>query len=803
MDSNLSLKEKVFDLWYNYKKYIILSLCIILVFVIILIISLSNKSRSNGGSSFKDIERIMIINAQNYVKNNNLANNSYISLNNLNIKIDEELNCETLSGVYKENDSYYPYLICKDYKSESINKIDKENESNKKYALLDGENPYIISGGAYIEKGVTDNQNYRISIKNQDVNDGLNIVTYSISDNGKYVGTLKRIVIAEDLVGSYPVLTLIGAKTRTIAKGSKYAETGYDAIDQRDGNITDKVVVEGSVDTSKAGTYKLTYTVTNSQGKSAKEERTIIVNDSEDLKLEISHKLTPETVTEKSVTIKVTVKGNGFKNIVLPDNSESTNNEVSYTVYKNSTYDFVIYDTNNNSEVYSVTVKNIDDGIKGVCTGEYENGYGLAQLTFKLTGGSPKIYKFYSDNKLIQSGKETTYQATNNFTLLINPKVVITNIYGKDTTITCSVKHSNYLTYNSKGYYFSKRASADSNGSVINPYPSNGISYYIHIPNGVTKDDKLPLLVAMHGGFGYGIPCGQYTLSEKGQNTHYIRNALSGGGRLNNISGYDPRAIVIAPSNMTCNWEGSVPSALDIIYAYVKLYNIDFDTIIVTGSSQGGYGTLYMTMLEEHILYRATNNTSISELASHYDGLSGDDIKQYNRNLKHDIYYQDEARTIFNNGSTVMVRPKTENDQRSLFTLVVPVSPAKNESRCGFTPSTIYDSDRDCPSSPPYKLKTPIWLVSSNDEYGKVQMFAQELKAYYNGKIEVRYTVMTKLRSIGLDEHQGTEVVIWGRTSAFEWALRQKYGQVVLNGDPGISKIESEIGANFAGAWQP
>ena len=408
MDSNLSLKEKVFDLWYNYKKYIILSLCIILVFVIILIISLSNKSRSNGGSSFKDIERIMIINAQNYVKNNNLANNSYISLNNLNIKIDEELNCETLSGVYKENDSYYPYLICKDYKSESINKIDKENESNKKYALLDGENPYIISGGAYIEKGVTDNQNYRISIKNQDVNDGLNIVTYSISDNGKYVGTLKRIVIAEDLVGSYPVLTLIGAKTRTIAKGSKYAETGYDAIDQRDGNITDKVVVEGSVDTSKAGTYKLTYTVTNSQGKSAKEERTIIVNDSEDLKLEISHKLTPETVTEKSVTIKVTVKGNGFKNIVLPDNSESTNNEVSYTVYKNSTYDFVIYDTNNNSEVYSVTVKNIDDGIKGVCTGEYENGYGLAKLTFKLTGGSPKIYKFYSDNKLIQSGKETT-----------------------------------------------------------------------------------------------------------------------------------------------------------------------------------------------------------------------------------------------------------------------------------------------------------------------------------------------------------------------------------------------------------
>lgn len=38
------------------------------------------------------------------------------------------------------------------------------------------------------------------------------------------------------------------------------------AIDKEDGDLTSKIKVDGEVDTSKAGTYVLTYTVTDSKG---------------------------------------------------------------------------------------------------------------------------------------------------------------------------------------------------------------------------------------------------------------------------------------------------------------------------------------------------------------------------------------------------------------------------------------------------------------------------------------------------------------------------------------------------------
>lgn len=47
--------------------------------------------------------------------------------------------------------------------------------------------------------------------------------------------------------------------------------------DEVDGDLTDKITVEGSVDTSKEGEYTLVYSVTNSRGKTATFTRTVIV----------------------------------------------------------------------------------------------------------------------------------------------------------------------------------------------------------------------------------------------------------------------------------------------------------------------------------------------------------------------------------------------------------------------------------------------------------------------------------------------------------------------------------------------
>ena len=398
-----SIKDKLNEIWYNHKKIVVISSSLVLLLIILLIIFI--KPNSNSGNKYQDIERIMIINAQNYIKNNNIKDDYYVSLNNLNIKIDEKLNCEILSGVYKSDDSYKPYLICDNYKSSSIKDVISENE--KQNVELIGSNPYIISNSNYHELGFKNDKNYAVNIKGDDIDNGLNLVTYSITDNGKYIGELKRIVIAEDVIGSVPVLTLYGEKTRTIPQGSTYKEPGYKAIDQRDGNITDKVKVTGEVNTNEAGTYTLTYNVSNSKGKTATEERTVIVNKT-DIDLNITHKLDPTTITKKSVTITVTVSGNGYKYTVLPDKSENSSKEIKYTVYKNNTYDFIIYDTNNNSEVYSVTVKNIDTTPPYPTITSIEQTAGVVTINAKKNKYDIVGYYFSKENTK-PTGKEKSW----------------------------------------------------------------------------------------------------------------------------------------------------------------------------------------------------------------------------------------------------------------------------------------------------------------------------------------------------------------------------------------------------------
>ena len=54
-------------------------------------------------------------------------------------------------------------------------------------------------------------------------------------------------------------------------------KAGAAASDEEDGDLTDKITVEGSVDTSKEGEYTLVYSVTNSRGKTATFTRTVTV----------------------------------------------------------------------------------------------------------------------------------------------------------------------------------------------------------------------------------------------------------------------------------------------------------------------------------------------------------------------------------------------------------------------------------------------------------------------------------------------------------------------------------------------
>lgn len=77
---------------------------------------------------------------------------------------------------------------------------------------------------------------------------------------------------------SEPVITLNGEANITINVGETYTELGATARDDKDGDISSRISISGSVNTSKAGKYTITYSVKNSNGKETKKTRTITVN---------------------------------------------------------------------------------------------------------------------------------------------------------------------------------------------------------------------------------------------------------------------------------------------------------------------------------------------------------------------------------------------------------------------------------------------------------------------------------------------------------------------------------------------
>ena len=74
-----------------------------------------------------------------------------------------------------------------------------------------------------------------------------------------------------------PTIKLKGSSTITFNVGETYTEQGATAEDDIDGDLTSKIEISGTVDTSKAGTYTITYTVKDSNDNVAKVTRKVAV----------------------------------------------------------------------------------------------------------------------------------------------------------------------------------------------------------------------------------------------------------------------------------------------------------------------------------------------------------------------------------------------------------------------------------------------------------------------------------------------------------------------------------------------
>ncbi|WP_249029323.1 glycosyl hydrolase family 18 protein [Tannockella kyphosi] len=117
------------------------------------------------------------------------------------------------------------------------------------------------------------------------------VITYTVTDfeglsaSATCVVTVEKEEIVEPEepeVEENTAPVIAGVKDETVDYGSDFDTlAGVSASDEEDGDLTDSIKVEGSVDTSKAGDYTLTYSVTDSQGETVSISKTVTVLEEE------------------------------------------------------------------------------------------------------------------------------------------------------------------------------------------------------------------------------------------------------------------------------------------------------------------------------------------------------------------------------------------------------------------------------------------------------------------------------------------------------------------------------------------
>jgi len=105
--------------------------------------------------------------------------------------------------------------------------------------------------------------------------EGTYTIEYSVSDTaGNSVSITRTVVVSLDLP---PTITLTGSSTINLTVGDTFTDPGATATDNVDGDLTSSITTSGSVDTSSAGTYVITYSVTDAAGNAATVVQRIVI----------------------------------------------------------------------------------------------------------------------------------------------------------------------------------------------------------------------------------------------------------------------------------------------------------------------------------------------------------------------------------------------------------------------------------------------------------------------------------------------------------------------------------------------
>ena len=123
-------------------------------------------------------------------------------------------------------------------------------------------------------------------------------IDYSLKLKGRTLHVRRNVKIIDDIA---PVIKLKGKQITEISIKTDYKEPGYEAIDEYEGDITQKVEIQGKIDTENYGEYILTYKVEDNSGNKTEVNRIIKVIDEIKPKIECKDEITKYKIGEKDI----------------------------------------------------------------------------------------------------------------------------------------------------------------------------------------------------------------------------------------------------------------------------------------------------------------------------------------------------------------------------------------------------------------------------------------------------------------------------------------------------------------------
>lgn len=216
------------------------------------------------------------------------------------------------------------------------------NEDNiVKFSLIGPSTLYLEVHEAYQEYGIickygNEDVSNRVIIDGSliDINKiGNYRVKYSITINDREEYIYRTVKVLDT---TKPDLKLNGEMEETVLLDGNYIESGYSAVDNYDGDITDKVVVEGNVNTKKEGNYNIVYTIVDSSDNKS-------------------------SLTRKVSVIKPIITIEDYESNVITSSAYNVNKYSNTIIKNNFTSDGIYYEgyVKNDSDNYSIKLKSV------------------------------------------------------------------------------------------------------------------------------------------------------------------------------------------------------------------------------------------------------------------------------------------------------------------------------------------------------------------------------------------------------------------------------------------------------------